>query len=409
MQATLVQTGRLLLSMLFVFSAISKLISLPFFDGMVAELFIGEDYFDHPRAMWFSQMFTRTIISSELLLGVAILQTKYLKKIILPVIQIMLLAFTAHLIYEGIKRGFVDGNCGCFGDVLPMTNLESIIKNIVAIIIGVYIWLNYLDVKEMHFGSWVKASVLGIVCLGTLLLTIKDYSPDKQELIEIEEIVPVNEEKVIESPLIDTLDTADPIAETIDPMVNKVDEKVVITEIEADKTKQTTVLTPTEITKNLLIKYAKFTDGTVMQLEKGRQLVCLFSLTCSHCQQAYKEICEISQDGELPTLYLLTYGTEYDLKFFFNLAEGCKYTYMRTENYGNFKRMLEGEDFPRILAFKDGEITKTWNTENYSEESLRIYYGIKKKIKKRNPAIDGIDVINDNASPFGGQSDNPWD
>jgi len=45
---TLAQIGRILLSFLFVFGAVSKLVSMPFFDGMVAELLLGKDYFEIP-------------------------------------------------------------------------------------------------------------------------------------------------------------------------------------------------------------------------------------------------------------------------------------------------------------------------------------------------------------------------
>ncbi|MCH7535701.1 MAG: DoxX family membrane protein, partial [Bacteroidetes bacterium] len=177
MDIRLVKTGRLILSVLFIFSGLSKLLSLPFFDGMVAELFIGVDYYDHPQAMWFSQLFTRVVISGELLLGAAILQDKYFKSIILPVMQLMLIGFTAHLVYAGMERGFVEGNCGCFGDVLPMTNLESIIKNVVAMGIGLFLWKFHIDVEVMRFKSWVMPATIGAVSLGTLLLTVRDYSP----------------------------------------------------------------------------------------------------------------------------------------------------------------------------------------------------------------------------------------
>ena len=82
MEAKLVKTGRLILSVLFIFSGISKLLSLPFFDGMVAELFIGTDFYNYPNEMWYSQMFTRLIISGEILLGAAMLQERYFKSII---------------------------------------------------------------------------------------------------------------------------------------------------------------------------------------------------------------------------------------------------------------------------------------------------------------------------------------
>lgn len=178
MQTRLVKLGRLFLSILFIFSGVSKLISLPFFDGLVAELLIGKDYYDYPDALFYTQVLTRVIIASELLLGAAVLQEVLFKKLVLPIIQGMLLLFTVHLFYEGFRHenGFIDGNCGCFGDVLPMNNLESIIKNVVAMLFGMYVWQKHKEHGLYHFKSWVMPTVLGIVTLVTLWLTIKDYS-----------------------------------------------------------------------------------------------------------------------------------------------------------------------------------------------------------------------------------------
>ena len=186
MQTRLVKIGRLFLSILFVFSGVSKLISLPFFDGLVAELLIGKDYYDYPDALFYTQVLTRVIIASELLLGAAVLQEVLFKKMVLPIIQGMLLLFTVHLFYEGFRHenGFIDGNCGCFGDVLPMNNLESIIKNVFAMLVGFYVWKNHKDHRLFHFKSWVMPVVLGIVTLVTLWLTIKDYSPAEPVSIE---------------------------------------------------------------------------------------------------------------------------------------------------------------------------------------------------------------------------------
>ena len=51
----------------------------------------------------------------------------------------ILIAFTAHLIYMGFQKGFIGGNCGCFGDLIPMDNFESIIKNVISILLVAYV------------------------------------------------------------------------------------------------------------------------------------------------------------------------------------------------------------------------------------------------------------------------------
>ena len=183
----LVQISRLLLSFLFIFGAISKLISMPFFDGMVAELFLGENYFDQPKGMFWIQWLTRILVTIELLIGVALLQNKGFKKITLPATLFTLLVFTIHLVYDSLQKenGFVTGNCGCFGDVLPMTNLESIIKNGIGLGLGLFAWLKY---QEQSFKSWVSPISIGIITLFTLSFGVKSY---ESEIINDEQIATV--------------------------------------------------------------------------------------------------------------------------------------------------------------------------------------------------------------------------
>ncbi len=178
MEIRLVKISRLLIAILFIFSAITKLLSLPFFDGLVAELLIGKDYYNHSDALWYTQVLTRVLISAELVLGLAVLQEHFLKRIIIPAIELILLLFTIHLFYESLthENGFTDGNCGCFGDIIPMNNLESIIKNVIAMLLGLVVWRSHKKHPHHRFASWTISATVGLVCLITLWLTIKDYS-----------------------------------------------------------------------------------------------------------------------------------------------------------------------------------------------------------------------------------------
>jgi len=172
---TFLKISRLFLSFLFVFGAISKLISMPFFDGMVAELFLGDNYFNNAKGMFWTQLVGRILVAVELVIGVALLQNKWFKSIVLPATIITLLLFTIHLFYASLNtpNGFTEGNCGCFGDVLPMTNLESIWKNIIGLAIGVWVWFKYT--AENKFSSWVSPTMLGLVTMFTLSFGIKSY------------------------------------------------------------------------------------------------------------------------------------------------------------------------------------------------------------------------------------------
>ena len=162
-----------------------------------------------------------------------------------------------------------------------------------------------------------------------------------------------------------------------------------------------------DITRGVLKDYLVFSNGEKLNLEKGEKLVCMFSLSCGHCQHAYQDLCKISQDGNLPKMYLHNYGKEFDETYFFNQAGGCKDANLRFEDYSVFTRLLEGEGFPRVLAFKNGQIVKSWDIVTFNEQSVRDFYNIP---KKEAPKPKEGDVKIESGSQWGGSSEKkPWE
>jgi uncharacterized membrane protein YphA (DoxX/SURF4 family) len=380
----LLNFGRILLSILFIFSAISKFISLPFFDGMVAEFLIGPDYFDHPKSMFWSQVFTRVLITAELVLGLAVLQNKWFKRLVMPALMLTLILFTAHLFIDSIGKpnGFIEGNCGCFGDVLPMNNLESILKNVAAILIGIFVWRRYNT--KATFASWVSPVIVGAVSLFTLSFGIKSYeSPETTPAITIAtdtsltsvEIINPQEELILgsEAPSGDEL----PPTLIVEPEVQKPTEKIEDTKPAQNGT-----------TSSLLLKYAPEINS--FNHQTGTKLVCLFSMTCSHCQEVYKDICSFSSSENLPPIYLVNFGSSYEQNYFFSQAGDCMHPHSLVEDYTNFKRMLEGETYPRLLVYKNGEIAKSWNVDSYTKEDFQSYFSIEEIKEEDNGGLNLI-------------------
>ncbi|MFO0494606.1 MAG: MauE/DoxX family redox-associated membrane protein, partial [Flavobacteriia bacterium] len=127
---------RILLSFMFLLSAVAKLYPSPHFALTTFEikqlLPMG---FNEVSAAYFS----RTLIGCELALGIGLLQPHYFKRLVLPLSFLMLLLFSSQLTYEIIVNGN-KGNCGCFGSLLPMTPVQALIKNIVAMGIIAYLF-----------------------------------------------------------------------------------------------------------------------------------------------------------------------------------------------------------------------------------------------------------------------------
>ncbi|MFT5512906.1 MAG: hypothetical protein ACI8SE_001305 [Bacteroidia bacterium] len=365
---------------------------MAFFDAMVAELFLGPNYYDFPTGLYYTQILSRVLIASELVLGAAILVDKWVKKITVPALFGMLLLFTIHLFYEGLtsEKGFIEGNCGCFGDVLPMNNLESIIKNVVAMLAAGYVWLKYKPHQSM--AVWIAPLVLGLVTFGTLTFGVKKY----QENVNVE---PITQDTITIDSLTQTV-TLDTLPDTM--MKSNIDNPKVVPDVERVNTQK--IQTSDGIIPKLL-SLGEMSDGNAMVLDKGEVVVCLFSMTCGHCQESYKEMCELSAFATLPTLYLVNYGADFEQKYFFNQAGNCKHPFIRTEDYTKFNRLLEGKGFPRILALKDGKIVQDWNIDTYTKQVFVNHFGIEETDKN---ADDGLNLKKKDDS-FGDFEKQPWE
>jgi len=119
-------------AVVFIVSAITKLIEPGLF-----EITIINQGIISTREI--AAYFARGIIIVELFLGLALLQPYYLKKIILPASMITLIGFTVILAVD-IFIGKND-NCGCFGEVIKMSPIEAIVKNILLLVLGIFIFL----------------------------------------------------------------------------------------------------------------------------------------------------------------------------------------------------------------------------------------------------------------------------
>ncbi len=145
-----------LVGIVFVISAISKLPSLEQFGWTITET----TFLNWTTAEWSA----RILIGMEFFLGLIFIFQINIKKIAIPVSLFLLAVFTIYLSLV-MKSYGAHGNCGCFGEWIPMTPLQSIVKNIVLIILILVIaTLRY----EFRF-KYINL-VTGIMLASSLLL-----------------------------------------------------------------------------------------------------------------------------------------------------------------------------------------------------------------------------------------------
>ncbi len=383
----IVQISRLLLSFLFIFGAVSKLISMPFFDSMVAELILGQDYFNRPQEMILVQWLTRILVALELWIGIALLQNKGFKKVTLTLTLLTLILFTIHLFYESLKKenGFIEGNCGCFGDILPMNNLESIIKNVIGIGLAILAWFKF---NNQTFRSWTSSVFLGLVTLFTLSFGVKSYQKAPESInstttsqnITIQDTTDTDFQ---DSMLIDSPTTPSSNKE----LLIKKSQKVITTSEKINKiiSKKNNASSSNRISPQTTLELL---NSYVPDLNKHLQkndttLVCLFSMTCSHCQEVYRDISSMKSSSKLPPIYLVNYGSEYEQNYFFTQAGNKNDPHYKIEDFTLFKRLLEGKTYPRILCVSQGNIIKEWDVDSYQKENFMSHFGILKIEKEK--------------------------
>lgn len=142
---------QILLGSIFIFSAVSKMFSIGVFEISVLEQGLI-------RSRDWTALLARVLIGFELFLGVALFIRSGLKKITLPFTLLTLTGFTVYLLYFAVFRPEMK-DCGCFGEYLPMTPFESILKNIVLFILAA---LLYRLAPEQKFQWKIHAAVFSL-------------------------------------------------------------------------------------------------------------------------------------------------------------------------------------------------------------------------------------------------------
>ncbi len=117
---------------------------------------------------------SRFIIAIELFIAVSILQNNYLKKIIIPGSILLLIIFSIHLAYQ-IFSGIND-NCGCFGELIPMTPLQAFVKNLLTIIVLLFIYNKFQDKGENNSFVNLYVKFISIVLLIFMFIPVSSVS-----------------------------------------------------------------------------------------------------------------------------------------------------------------------------------------------------------------------------------------
>lgn len=148
-------TIRLLLGVFFIGTAVLKLLSIDSF-----EIYIYS--FGLFSYTW-TTFFSRLLIFIESLIGISLI-FKICFKQIWWLTMLMMVGFTLFLVYAAIFRN--DSNCHCFGDLIELNPIQSILKNIITIAL-----LFFIRNEESHDYKPVlrKLLTVGIVLVSLIV------------------------------------------------------------------------------------------------------------------------------------------------------------------------------------------------------------------------------------------------
>jgi hypothetical protein len=347
---------RILISVLFILSALSK--TLPFPQAM--NYFIRNLHDLGFVNACTKEYLPRLIIALELAIGIAILQAHYLKRVVIPVTILLLVAFCIHLgiqLYQGGAE-----NCGCFGQLIPMTPLEALIKNLLTI--GLLIYL-YLKVTDKPAGENRFSILLLIFFISAFLMFfLFPFNPPpcitgKEKPAFQIPMAPNDSNLMYTMPIDTTTDQAEK-GKGVDTATKQNKNN---TKDSSGTIKQTTtVVTPTiQAPPTVLSKYTKYNQfgGKSVNLNQGKKILCLFVPGCDHCRDAAKQLVAASKTQQLPPGYILFMNEEtFKIPEFYK-ETGITYPYFLIEDILEFYDVLgSGAGTPGIAYLWNGNVLK---------------------------------------------------
>jgi len=324
---------RISISFLFLLSAVAKLYPSPYFAISTFEV---KQLYPLGFSGDVAPFFSRILIGIEFALGLLILQKHYLSKLVIPATLLMLAVFTTHLSIVTFQNGGNSGNCGCFGSLLPMTPIQAILKNVVAMILLVILLKIMPKKDESKSNFWVLTTAT--VSFILLLFMIAPMQAESN-------LVDVTSSEPEETTAIEKIDTVKSVSV-----------------VETKKT-DTTMKIVKEIKDEPLQKKSGY-SSYFASIDKGRKTLCFFVPGCDHCREVAKELTEMkAKDKNFPEIRIVFMNEEADLiPDFFKFA-GAKYPYKIIEVIPFWNVLGTGKDTPGVKYL--------WNGNEF-----KFYYGI---------------------------------
>ncbi|MBZ0198183.1 MAG: DoxX family membrane protein, partial [Ignavibacteriaceae bacterium] len=346
---------RLFMGIMFLFSGVSKLFPLEAFESItVQQGLVGWGLVPY---------FSRMLVSLELLLGLMFLLNIKLRRFTLPVSTGLLVLFTVYLVYYELA-GNGGENCGCFGEVLPLSNTASIVKNIVFIAINAAL-LKLTGVEAKYGYEYAGAGYVVILSILMVVFPVRPY-----ETVEHPEIV-ANQDFA-------KLDSVKQPGLTV---MKKPEEKaagVSSDSLKAKEKKETIVADTTSATVKkkepaktpLKEKYPETTSiysQLVPGCDVGIKIIAFLSLDCDHCHAVATELNQKWGLVKGVGRHYLFLGSEDQVQPFFSSTGGSvNYSLLTPQKFFPHLRSAP----PKVILLVNGNAVMVMEGEGVSVSQL---------------------------------------
>lgn len=303
----------ILTGLVFLYSAYAKLVP-------VIETF-EFTFVDIGVANWYTApVIARLLIGLEFSLGILLIACYNLKRFTIPLTALLLMAFNVYLAMLLFSNGN-KGNCGCFGNALPMTPLQALLKNIVMLLalVPVYMWFNGWSFKR---NSLAIAMFVPITLALPFLINPLDYNYTSNNLNE-----------VVDYPL----------------------------------------------DLQLLYQPADTTQVEIptVELRRGKHVVAFLSLTCSHCRIAAKKFALLKKNNPLLPIYFVLNGDKEVLPIFYEdtKSEAIPHSFCLGKTFVQ----LSSAHLPRIYYLDNSIVVKKADYFELNQTSMEDWINNGKK------------------------------
>jgi len=316
---------RYFIGALFIISGLAKLFPIIAFEMQLVQ----QGFSNWVIVTWFA----RGIIAFELFLGLSFFQKNFLKRFFIPAAILLLIIFSLDLIRTIIMNGFT-GNCGCFGQIIIMTPLEALIKNIV--LVAALLYLSSLLKKDEPKKLLVSFSFFVIAFLPVLVLfpTGQFHNADSN-----------NRESI-------TFDSNGAAKNNVTK----------------NKKSDGPIKYSNSIKENVLTSLNNFSDNKTVNLRVGKNIVALLSMDCGDCFETASSIQKLSKQVKLPPVYFLLWGDEGQVPNFLKETK-AKFPYKLVDP-GTLSKLSDGF-VPKVYFLNNGKIIREWDYKTFSIEKLR--------------------------------------